>query len=64
MEAKKRLTDFSGDPHLLCGLISLLDQAGLELWQSPECFWAIRLKSAVPLVPRTTKQSRRPRVLR
>lgn len=25
-----------------------LDEAGLELWQAPEGFWAIRLKVATP----------------
>ena len=29
----------------------LLAQAGLELWQAPEGFWAIRLKDAAVLVP-------------
>jgi hypothetical protein len=27
--------------------MALLDEAGLELWQAPEGFWAIRAKGAV-----------------
>jgi len=33
------------------GILTLLDQAGLELWQAPEGFWAIRAKR-----PATTTQ--------
>jgi hypothetical protein len=41
-------------------LLALLDGVGLELWQAPEGFWAIRLK---PVAPRPARrwQARRVR---
>jgi hypothetical protein len=58
MSSKNDLTGFSGSvisPH---DLARLLDQAGLELWQAPEGFWAIRVKAAAP-APETAPRRRR-----
>ena len=42
------------EPEPLEGRISaLLDEVGLELWQAPEGFWAIRAKRAVVPTPPT-----------
>ena len=46
MEAKKVLTDFFRGSFSRPDLVDLLAEAGLELWQAPEGFWAVRLKSA------------------
>jgi hypothetical protein len=34
-------------------ILALLDEVGLELWQAPEGFWAIRAKRAVVPTPPT-----------
>jgi hypothetical protein len=49
------------EPEPLEGRIwALLDEVGLELWQSPEGFWAIRVKrAAVPTVPARSAKKRR-----
>ena len=49
------------EPEPLEGRISaLLDEVGLELWQAPEGFWAIRAKrTAVPTVPARSAKRRR-----
>jgi hypothetical protein len=41
-------------------VLALLEQAGLELWQAPEGFWAIRLRSegAVALAARPRCRAR------
>jgi hypothetical protein len=36
-------------------LARLLDEAGLELWQAPEGFWAIRIKPVPPLSSAPTR---------
>jgi hypothetical protein len=41
-------------------ILTLLEEAGLELWQAPEGFWAIRAKRvAVPTVPARSAKRRR-----
>ena len=57
MEANKVLTDFSRGSLLRPELANLLAEAGLELWQAPEGFWAIRLKPTA--VRRPAKPTRR-----
>ena len=46
MNAKTDLTGFLGEPLSRPELMHLLAEAGLELWQAPEGFWAVRLKPA------------------
>lgn len=59
MEARKLLTGLPSKSSSLPGLARILAEAGLELWQSPEGFWAIRLKpAAVP--PPVARQRHRP----
>jgi hypothetical protein len=47
MNSKKDLTDFPGPPDPTWNLVEMLNDAGLELWQAPEGFWAIRAKQAL-----------------
>jgi hypothetical protein len=61
MEAKKVLTGFPEEPISHPELSHLLAAAGLELWQSPAGFWAVRLKQ--PSVAAPAVQLRR-RILR
>jgi hypothetical protein len=49
MNSKRDLTDFPGAPDPTWNLVEMLNDAGLELWQAPEGFWAIRAKQA-PMV--------------
>ena len=51
MDAKTVLTGFLGEPVSRPDLVDLLAQAGLELWQAPEGFWAVRLKQAAVTAP-------------
>lgn len=44
VSAKKDLTSFLREPISRPDLEGLLSDAGLELWQDPEGFWAIRLR--------------------
>jgi hypothetical protein len=46
VDAKTVLTGFLGEPISRPDLVDLLAEAGLELWQAPEGFWAVRLKPA------------------
>jgi len=39
----------------------LLAEAGLELWQAPEGFWAVRLKRAVLAAAKPPRRLLRPR---
>lgn len=48
MEMKKVLTRFPQGDVGRVSLEDLLCDAGLELWQAPEGFWAVRLKGAAP----------------
>ena len=60
MNPKKDLTDFPGQPSPAWNVVDMLDDAGLELWQSPEGFWAIRVKRvAVPTAPARPAKRRR-----
>lgn len=54
LEAKKTLTGSGATENSGRELEALLDEAGLELWQAPEGFWAVRLKppAAVRGAPR------------
>jgi hypothetical protein len=63
MNAKTDLTGFSGESHFRPKLTNLLAAAGLELWQAPEGFWAVRLKPApaAPPVVRPQRKLRRTR---
>lgn len=62
MDTKTVLTGFLGEPISRLELVTLLAQAGLELWQAPEGFWAVRLKPATAMVPaRTPRRERRAR---
>jgi hypothetical protein len=40
-------------------VLSLLDEVGLELWQAPQGFWAIRVKPAVMATQPTRPAKRR-----
>ena len=51
MNAKTVLTGFFGEPLSRPDLVHQLSEAGLELWQAPEGFWAVRLKLATAPVP-------------
>ena len=57
MSAKRPLTGFSVDAESLPELTSALDEVGLELWQAPEGFWAIRVKPTSP--PMRSRRARR-----
>jgi hypothetical protein len=57
MSAKRLLTGFSAEAGAVPELTSALDEVGLELWQAPEGFWAIRVKPAAPpLRPRRARR--------
>lgn len=58
MEPKRHLTGFLEDPISQPEIAALLDEAGLELWQAPEGFWAIRAKPPAPAM--APKQRRAP----
>lgn len=57
MSAKRLLTGFSVAAESLPELTSALEEVGLELWQAPEGFWAIRVKPASP--PKRPRRARR-----
>ena len=59
MDAKTVLTGFLAEPISQPELAHLLAEAGLELWQAPEGFWAVRLKRATVLAP-VVRLRRRP----
>jgi hypothetical protein len=59
MDAKTVLTGFLGEPISRPDLVNLLAEAGLELWQAPEGFWAVKLKSAT-VQPPVARQQHRP----
>ena len=63
MQATKRLTRFFRSQEFgpAIGVEGLLEAVGLELWQAPEGFWAIRVKptSAVPTPPAQPARRRR-----
>lgn len=48
MDGKKVLTGFSLRVRAATELEQMLGEAGLELWQAPEGFWAIRVKPTTP----------------
>jgi hypothetical protein len=50
-KAKKVLTGFLEEPAGWPRTQALLDAAGLELWQAPEGFWAIRLRQPPKPMP-------------
>lgn len=51
MEARKLLTGIPSKSSSLPDLARMLAEAGLELWQAPEGFWAVRLKPAAMPLP-------------
>jgi len=59
MDERKPLTRFLTNPASGPDLTTLLDRAGLELWQAPEGFWAIRLKAPAAPDP-SSAEARRP----
>ena len=62
MGATKLLTGLSPQSSSLPDLARRLAEAGLELWQAPEGFWAVRLKQAAVLAPaKPPRRLRRPR---
>ncbi len=58
MGATKLLTGLPPKPSSFPDLSRTLAEAGLELWQAPEGFWAVRLKQAP--VPAPVLRLRRP----
>lgn len=59
MNAKKVLTGSPPEALAPPDLEQALAGAGLELWQAPEGFWAIRIKPpATPLSPRRARRRR------
>ena len=52
MDSKTVLTSFSEEPGSRPEVTALLAGAGLELWHSPEGFWAVRLKRPASPAPR------------
>ena len=57
MSGKRSLTGFSVDAESLPELTAALEDVGLELWQAPEGFWAIRVKpSSPPMRPRRARR--------
>ena len=44
MDVKEGLTGFRAERDSEDSIVALLAKAGLELWQAPEGFWAIRAK--------------------
>ena len=59
MDAETDLTGFFEKPLSRPELMRQLAEAGLELWQAPEGFWAVRLKSA-PVPSPGIRPGRRP----
>jgi hypothetical protein len=60
MDAKTVLTGFFAEPSSRPEVVRQLDEVGLELWQAPEGFWAIRVKPmAVPTPPAQPARRRR-----
>jgi hypothetical protein len=60
VDAKTVLTGILTAPLSRPKLIHQLTQAGLELWQAPEGFWAVRLKQVVaPVLPFRPRRRRR-----
>jgi len=59
MNSKRDLTSFPGPPDPTWNLVEMLNEAGLELWQAPEGFWAIRAKrAAMPTQPAPRSRKR------
>ena len=58
MDAKTVLTGFLGESISRPDLVDLLAEAGLELWQAPEGFWAVRLKPTPVPLPATHPRRR------
>ena len=56
---KTDLTEISDEPAEARQVEVLLDLVGLELWRSPDGFWAIRLKASAQAQPAESKRRRR-----
>ncbi len=61
MDTKTVLTGFLGQPISRPDLVTLLAEAGLELWQAPEGFWTVRVKQAAVASAKPTRRLRRSR---
>jgi hypothetical protein len=59
MNAKKVLTGSQPEAAFPPELERTLAEAGLELWQAPEGFWAIRLKAPTLALPPRRERRRR-----
>jgi hypothetical protein len=59
MNAKKGLTSFREGDDSDVSVRTLLAEAGLELWQAPEGFWAIRVKPPAATMPLLRVRRRR-----
>jgi hypothetical protein len=61
MQATKRLTRFFRSQEFgpAIGVEGLLEAVGLELWQAPEGFWAIRVKPTAASTPPAQPARRR-----
>jgi hypothetical protein len=59
VESRKALTGFLGEPNFRPELVALLAEVGLELWQAPEGFWAIRVKPMAAPTPAARPARRR-----
>ena len=60
LEPTRHLTEDSAESDSRPEFAALLAAAGLELWQAPEGFWAIRAKrAAMPTVPARSAKKRR-----
>jgi hypothetical protein len=59
-DGESGLTGFLAEPSSRPEIVRQLDEAGLELWQAPEGFWAIRVKpTAAPTPPARPARRRR-----
>jgi hypothetical protein len=61
LSTKRTLTAFLEGSALHPDLLQVLTEAGLDLWQAPDGFWAIRLKPTAPAPRSTRRQARRSR---
>jgi hypothetical protein len=59
LELTRHLTEDSAESDSRPEFAALLAAAGLELWQAPEGFWAIRVKPAVMATQPTRPAKRR-----
>ena len=58
MDSKNELDRFRAKSDSRRPLVALLEDAGLELWQAPEGFWAIRAKPVAAPTPKPWRRRR------